>query len=321
MKTSLRIETLDLNLLRVFNVLMEERSVSKAAARMHLTQSAVSNALKRLRAHLADPVLVREGNSMVPSPTASHAWPEMRAALANIQDGLERFRRFDPGRLRDAVRIGLDDYCFKLHGAGIHQHIRKSAPQAPIEFHDAPPKEAGALLAENRIDIAVGPFWGREADLQWAHLATENFAVVVCSSHPMATGASYLDDYLERPHLLISPRGITGGNVDAALAQIGRTRRIGATCPYFLQAPELLPGTELVLNYPAALARALKTDARLRIARAPIEIPGFDIVAAWHKRASGTAYIRWLHGSIAAVVRSKPRDRPRRSGKPRRTRK
>jgi LysR family transcriptional regulator, mexEF-oprN operon transcriptional activator len=309
MKTTLRIETLDLNLVRVFNVLMEERSVSKAAARMHLTQSAVSNALKRLRADLADPVLVREGNKMVPSPTASHAWPEIRDAVAKIQDGLERFRRFDPRDLTNTIRIGLDDYCFKLHGAAIHQHLQKSAPQAAVEFHDAPPKEASALLAENKIDMAVGPFWGREADLQWAPLTTDNFAVVICSRHPIATGASYLDDYLKRPHLLISSRGITTGNVDTALVRIGRTRRIGVTCPYFLLAPELVPGTELVLNYPNAFARALRSDARLRVQRPPIEIPGFDVVAAWHKRTSGTAYIRWLHGSIAAALQSKSRGR------------
>lgn len=309
MKTTLRIETLDLNLVRVFNVLMEERSVSKAAARMHLTQSAVSNALKRLRTYLADPVLVRQGNTMVPSLTASHAWPEIRAAVAKIRGGLERFRRFDPGNLMDTVRVGLDDYCFKLYGASIHQRIKKGAPLAAVEFHDAPPKEAGALLADNKIDIAVGPFWGREADLQWAYLTTDNFSVVVCSHHPIATGASYLDDYLERPHLLISPRGITAGNVDMALARIGRTRRIGGTCPYFLQAPELLPGTELVLNYPKALARALKADARLRVQRTPIEIPSFDLVAAWHTRAGGMAYIRWLHGNIVAAVQSRSRGR------------
>ncbi len=293
---------LDLNLLRVFDVLMQERHVSRAADRLGLTQSSTSNALDRLRNALDDRVLERQGNRMVPTRAALDLWPHVQASLQALEVGLNGLEVFDPREHLQQFSIGVDEYSLHLWGDQILQTVRVEAPHVQLAFLPATyQSDADALLA-GTLDVIIGPIWQASPELERQPLTRESFVGLVAADHPIAMAketAPGIDTYLAYPHILVSPRGIVPGNVDAGLAAIGRERRIVCAAPFYANAPEFLADSDAILNLGSRLAHKMAALHRLHLFELPIEVPGFEIALLWSRRNTASQ----AHGWMRQVIR------------------
>lgn len=300
------IQELDLNLLKVFDMLMEERSVSRAARRLGITQSSTSNALDRLRRALDDRVLERSGNAMVPTRTAIELWPHVQLALAQIVTGLNSVGEFDVAALRQTVSIGMDEYSLAVLGPAIEARLCAAAPRIRLVFLPATPHEDEQALFSGKLDLLVGAAWRPIPGLERSVLLHETFVAVVDADHPLVgareTYTVRIEDYVRYAHILVSRRGYVTGNVDTGLRRLGMRRTIAMTTPYYASAPRFLRGTERILNLGRRLARELTEEVGLRTFEIPVKVPGFDICLFWHPRNARAKPHQWLRSEIETVA-------------------
>jgi len=298
------VRSFDLNLLVVFDRLMQARSVTGAARMLGLTQSSVSAALNRLRAATRDRLLERQGNAMVATRTAVSVWPEIRAAITAIETSLARLGAFEPGRHTATIRVGIDEYTLILLGDTLFRSLRAGAPNAGIEILPIRVPASEEALNEGSIDMAVGASWTPLPGLRVERLFSEQFTSLVDVDHPTIGGSPSLTEYLSVPHILVSSIGQVPGNVDAVLTRRRLHRRIGVTVPYLLAAPQLLAGSDMIFNTGRRLAERVAAWYPVKLVEPPIRIPGFSIAMAWHPRNSDSQAHRWLRSEMLAAARS-----------------
>jgi len=294
---------LDLNLLRVFDTLMREKSVSLAATHLNLTQPSTSNALERLRHALKDPLLVRRGNAMVPTQAAEDLWPHIKAALSSIEAGLEVLQQFDPATAQGKLTIGIDSYCASVFGPAITEMIRSQAPNLAIEFQNAAPHLHGQALLTGQYDVVIGPVWKDLPGLQYNILKEETFA---CLMRPglevtIRDGMIDLDSYTRLPHLLYSEIGIVEGNVDIGLKAVGRSRVVGLATPFESTVPEILNVEDMVMTVGRSLGAKLAQRHGLRLLDLPVDVPGFDIACVWSPANTPSLRHRWLRDVLSTL--------------------
>jgi DNA-binding transcriptional LysR family regulator len=192
----MNLRSLDLNLLVVFDRLMETRSVTGTARMLGLTQSTVSTALNRLRAAAKERLLERQGNKMVPTHAALAIWPEIRAALNSIETNLTGLEAFDPTVRPVRLRLGLDEYAFAVFGDRLFKAIHLAAPQSHVEFLPIGPPASEAALNEGSIDLAIGASWTPLPGLRVERLFAEEFVALVDAKHPTVRSRPTLERYL-----------------------------------------------------------------------------------------------------------------------------
>lgn len=299
---SVNTSSIDLNLLRTFVALMEERNVSAAGRRLNLSQPATSNALERLRGALDDRVLERRGRTMVPTRTATALYPAIRDALGRIDAALSASAAFDPASLEEDFSIGIDEYSMALFGRALLERVGDAAPKSRIAFHFTDASLYDGQLGDGTLDLVVGPLWRTHPGLERTSLYDDAFVGLMCADHPLAGRRVTPAAYVRYPHLLVSARGFVAGNVDAGLQAIGRQRRVGASVAWLASAPALLEGSELLLNVGSRLAERFERRYPLRRFAVPVKVPGFRIAMLWHPRHAGDARHAWLRDVVAAAV-------------------
>ncbi|MEM6277017.1 MAG: LysR family transcriptional regulator [Pseudomonadota bacterium] len=292
----------DLNLLRVFVLLMEERSVSRAADRLGLTQSATSNALARLRDAMGDALFVRQGNAMVPTPAALSFYEHAEAGLEEIRRGFESAAAFDPTIWDGQLRIGLDAYALHLFGAELLEAIRGAAPQVLVCVLGVTPHDFDAALLDGRLDYAISQTWRERAQIKSEHLVTEDFVALVRRGHPFTDAPVTLEAYLEVDHILFSEAGRVRRNVDFSLERIGRRRRVRLTLPSFPVAAEVLRGSNNVFNIGRRMGERLASRHDLSVIELPIAVDGFDIAFQSAGHRANSRQSEWLRELVSSVV-------------------
>ncbi|MCA9515018.1 MAG: LysR family transcriptional regulator, partial [Myxococcales bacterium] len=246
----------DLNLLVALDALLAERHVTRAAARVGLTQSAMSRALARLRDLLGDELLVRAGRAMVATPRAEALTDPLRALLADAGALLRRATPFDPATSDRAFRVEGGDFIEELVLPALVPRLRAEAPGVSlvaVGVHTS----ANALDALERGDldaIASVPRDTYPPTLRARHLITDGFLCLLRADHPDASALD-LPRYVALDHLLVSPMGGGGGIVDALLAERGLARRVAVRVQGFLPVASIIAGSDLVTTLPATLAR------------------------------------------------------------------
>ncbi len=300
----LHLASIDLNLLLALDALLDERSVTRAAARIGVTQSAMSHALGRLRAVTGDPLLVRGSGAMVPTPRAEQLAPPIRRALDEVGRALRAPAAFDPRTARQRIHIGTSDYNELILLPGVVRRLEREAPGIDLRlvpFVDDP----AAPLGSGELDLVVAPLRPRDeaAGLFAKKLLDETFVCVVRRGHPLADKKLTLARYASAAHALVSPRGKEGSFADDALAEVGLTRRVAVTVPHFLVAPHLVATSDLMLTLPARVATALAEPLGLVVLKLPAELrmPGFTMSAIWHERTQSDAAHRWVRELFAEV--------------------
>ncbi|MDH4557971.1 LysR family transcriptional regulator [Pseudomonas sp. BN417] len=285
----------DLNLLIVFETLMHERSVTRAAEKLFLGQPAISAALARLRTLFDDPLFVRTGRSMEPSARAMEIFALLSPALDSISTAVSRAADFDPATSTAVFRVGLsDDVEFALLPA-LLRRLRAEAPGVVLVVRRTNYLLMPNLLASGEISVGVSYTDELPANAKRKTLRRSKPKLLRADTVP---GALSVDDYCERPHALVSFAGDLNGFVDEELAKIGRKRRVVLAVPQFNGLGTLLAGTDLVAMVPDYTAAALTAAGGLRAEDPPMSTQAFELSMAWRGAQDNDPAERWLRSRI-----------------------
>lgn len=297
---TMKLHTIDLNLLVVLDALLDERSVTRAGVRLGLSQPATSHALARLRDMLDDPVLVRSGRSMIPTPKAEAMRSRVSALLDEARELVVLGRDFEPSTTKMTFRVAADDYASVTRIPERMVQLAAAAPCATIIVRSMGHGAMLKALVDGEVDVglrmaAVGaPHPGLSSEA----LGRDAFVCVVRAGHPGIGASVTLDDYCAVSHVLISPRGDGHGVVDTALAAVGRTRRVGLVLPRFDLAPSIVARTDYLLNMNARYAHAVESRFGLRVLSPPLELPEGELSMVWHPRTDRDQGHAWLRGVL-----------------------
>ncbi|SDG38826.1 LysR family transcriptional regulator [Alloyangia pacifica] len=300
----------DLNLLRVLDALLRERSTVRAGRRLGLSQPAVSAALGRLRAALGDELFFRRGQGLEATQYALSLEPPLREVLEGVERMLARPEPFRPERSEARFRISGADFFAEMLMPALAERLARCAPRMLVHLVDLMPDSYAGTLERYEVDLALIPREGTLPDwVRSERVFASPFVVVARRGHPrlvragVAPGAMVpLDLYCDLGHVLFSPEGRTGAMGDAALARLGRQRRVVMTLPVFSGVYRAVAGSDLVALLPVQLARRVAGGAGLEIYAAPMSLPVPEIEMIWHRREDARADLAWLRGQIADLL-------------------
>ena len=308
----MKVSPVDLNLLAVLDAILQTGSVSRAAEKVGITKPAMSHALARLREQIGDPVLVRAGQEWQLSERALAMRDEVRALAEGARGVLTKERGFDPATSTREFRVHATDHMLALLGTGIGTSLSDEAPHTSLRFLPIQADDAPSLRGGN-VDLALGVFPDLPPEFRTQKLFEERFACVVRASHPDAAGKLTLKTYLELDHVLVAPRGRSGGTVDTALADRGLSRRVTRFVPYFLSALDLASRTDLVLTVSERLATMYADRFGLQVLKPPLVLPPYPITQVWHPRVDADPSHRWFRRLVARVAGEMANAPPRRT--------
>ncbi len=296
-------EDLDLNLLRVFDALMDTGSVAEAAVRLHLSAPATSRALGRLRRAMNDPILVRAGQRLVPTPFAQRSASRVKALLeaaarlrADTADG-------DPRSWRRAFSVRLNDALVPILVPRLLRRVTAEAPGVQLRFLAQNSKEPD-VLRDGTVDLDVGALGPAPVDIHTAKLFTARFVAVVAADSGLGRSAGLtVDDLCAHPHISASRRGLASGPLDVALERIGRSRHVAAVVPsYAAGALAALEGDAICLIPEVTAAHLIARGVPLRRHEVPLPLPTTDVELRWHRRVDEDPASRWLREHLRRAV-------------------
>jgi DNA-binding transcriptional LysR family regulator len=289
----------DLNLLLTLDVLLAEGSVARAARRLRLSPSAMSRALGRLRAATGDPLLVRAGRGLVPTPRAL----ELRGRVGQIvEDGTAVLRpaeRLDLARLERTFTLRSSEGFVETFGLALLARVAKEAPGVRLRFVQKPDKDS-TPLREGQVDLetgVVGPESGPELRAQ--ALFRDRFIGVVRKGHALGRGRVTLARYAAGRHVVVSRRGLDRGPIDDALAPLGLERQVATVVGGFATALALVRSSDLVASVPERHTAGLRSG--MHSFPLPVALQAVTISLLWHPRMDADPGHRWLRGCVRDV--------------------
>lgn len=290
----------DLNLLVVLDALLEEKSVTRAADRLNMSQPAASRALSRLRALFTDPLLVDGRAGYILSARAEEIRPALRRTLAGVGEMLSA-APFDPAAATGHVRLVMLD----LEAASLVPFLlARLADEAPALDLDILPPSTKAIetLENDAVDAVVGVFDDAPAGIHRRRLFDDGFVTLMRAGHPAAGKRLTLDDYLGLSHIVVSVTGVGPAPVDIALAGIGRRRRVNVRVPSFFAAVEIAARSDLVMTLPSSLAQTAAAMGRFVALPPPIDLGSFTMSLLWHARHQDDPRHVWLRRTVVAAA-------------------
>ena len=307
--------TLDLNLLRVFDEVMAERSLTRAARNLSLTQPAVSNALRRLRETLGDELVQRSGQGMAPTPRALSIWPAVRDALHQLQESLTP-STFEPATATSTFVLAMADATAAELMPGLIDILEREARGVAMRVVPLTTRDPRRLLDEQVADLALGYFPPVLADLTARAQAGEavafshvrlydgEYVCVMRKGHPLAKGILTLDRFCTARHMLVSFSGRPFGFIDEALASRGRKRQVVLTVNQFFTAGRVVANSNLLTVLPRHFVSVTGIADQLVLRPLPFEVAPVHVDAVWHQRSEQQGAHRWLRRAVnrAAVA-------------------
>ncbi|MBS1060618.1 LysR family transcriptional regulator [Gluconobacter sp. Dm-44] len=301
-------ENADLNLLTALDVLLDEASVTGAARRLGLSPSAMSRTLTRLRSTTGDPLLVRAGRHLVPTPYAVDIRERVHVLTHDVQDVLcPRHGELDLKALDRTFTLRANEGFLNVAAAPLVTAIMKEAPRVRLRFAPKPDKDA-LPLREGRIDLEIGVRGASAPEIRSRLLFRDTFVGVARIGHSLfVNGDISVARYAACCHVVASRRGTFRGPVDDALEQLGYQRTVSVVVPGFPDALEIARQSDLVTNVPRSCLANLTDDfarrANLRLFQLPVKTPGIAISVMWHPRMDADPAHRWFRDTVRAVCR------------------
>jgi DNA-binding transcriptional LysR family regulator len=293
----------DLNLMVIFDAIMQEQSVSIAAERLSMTQPSVSNALSRMRHVFKDPLFIKDGRGIKPTPFANSLWLQISGSLNVISDVVNP-KQFVPHCAERTFRIALTDGLISLLWLELRQILEQTAPH--INIHAVPYTMNGERLLMNaEVDLIVDYVPYIDSYIQKQHLFNNYFVALMSPEHPLVQQDFDVKALVSSDSLLVSLSGNSSGIVDIKLAEKNLTRRIAMTTNSFASALSLVKQTSLVCVLPYAIAFEHVRNGSLIAKPMPIDIPPAEISMAWHNRSNRDAGLTWLRDTISQIVHNK----------------
>ena len=291
----MHIENADLNLLKALDVLLEERHVSRAAARFHLSQSAMSRTLARLRETFADELLVRTGDGYELTPRARAIQRDLAFVMPRVRS-LVRGNDFDPATATDTVRIHCTDYACAVLGPILFSRLFQQAPYVSLIIEPLSP-HTFEDVDRGRVDLALSPVRPR-VPLRWQTVFQEEFVCLMSEEHPAAGSRLTLDDLARYPQVSVVVLQSERMLAEQRLAELGVPQTSRLRVPYFSAAVAALPGTTLIGILPRRFAELHAAEGPLTIAEAPREFTPFPYGMIWHPRLNTDPAHAWLRTLI-----------------------
>jgi DNA-binding transcriptional LysR family regulator len=305
----MQLRGVDTNLINALRALLLHQNVTRAAKDVGLSQSSMSHALARLRAHFGDPLLVPAGRELVLTERGKALVEPVAEAVARLERVFGRAEPFSPRTSRRTFRIASTDNVELYVLPRLAAVLQKSAPGVELRVCALPENWAMALQRGD-IDLKLGRKYSVPGALESQDLSQEQFGCVVRHGHPAPTRPS-LREYAEFDHLLVSPTAAPTadplGYIDAALAKQGLRRRVVITVPHFLVAPFIVANSDLVLTAPLRLLEYFVKLLRLRRLEIPLKLGGYELSQVWAARSSDDEAHRWLRGAIAKTLIPPPK--------------
>jgi DNA-binding transcriptional LysR family regulator len=297
------IRKLDLNLLKVLDALLREQHVSRAAQALHLSQSATSAALTRLREALGDPLLLRTARGMQPTERAVELAPRVRAVLQGIEQLVAGPQQFDPQVSEGVFNVAATDYLIDLINAPLAQHLHRQAPHVRFAWRPVTLPNILPRMERGEIDLLITSRARAPEALRSRSLVTESFVGIARKQHPaLRKKPLTLDAFCQLAHVLVSPADsdVFRGSMDALLHARGLSRRVVFSVPQFRFAIDIVQHTDIVAVFPARLA--VQYRSHVQQFTLPLAPAAFEIVAAWHERTHRSAPHQWLREVLKVCV-------------------
>lgn len=307
--------TLDLNLLRVFDMVMVEQNLTRAADKLAMTQPAVSNAMKRLRYSFNDELVIRTAYGVKPTPRAEILWPAIREALSNLEAAIAP-ENFDPIKAEVTFRMAMADATAAMWMPSLVTSFEKEAPNMRARLIPLTTRDPRTMLSQGDIDLAVGFFPGVAAQLSGGQnsavspirherLYTGHYVCVMSKNHPLAKQELTLDHYCNASHVLVSFSGRAHGLIDDELMLMGRSRRILLTVNQFFTGGKVVANSDLLTVLPFHLIESTGMTDALVWKELPFKTPEVHVDMLWHERDVRNPAHRWLREHFVTMTQDK----------------
>jgi len=297
----------------VFDQVMAERNLTRAAQKLAMTQPAVSNALGRLRDFLGDRLVVRSGYGVEPTPRALALWPAVSEALRQLEESIAP-GQFDPALATQTFMLAMADATAAALMPGLVETLARDAPGISMRVLPLTTRDPRRLLEESQVDLAVGYFPAVLADLtaqtqagavtafDHQRLYEGRYVCVMRKSHPLARQPLTLERYCQAKHLLVSFSGRPFGFIDQALSSVGRTRHIVLTVNQFFTAGRVVVGSDLLTVLPLHFVPMTGMADQLTWRELPLDLTPVHVESVWHRRLGARADHRWLRTAVSEVA-------------------
>jgi DNA-binding transcriptional LysR family regulator len=291
---------MDLNLIRPFCVLLEERHVSRAAERCEVSQPTMSRLLDRMRATFNDELLVRSGRRFEATPRAQRLLIELRELLERI-DVVVTGAPFTPEHCDTTFRLATTDYASAVLVPALLNDLEKLAPNGALEIA-AWNDRTFADLTAGRIDVAIGSATDAPDELHCEKLFDDDYVCMVAAGHPLRGQRPQLATYLTYAHVVIDVTRGLQPPIDQPLANLGLRRRVGYRTPFLSSAILAVERTSMILTVPRRLAACYATTAHVRTVAVPRELSTLVYYLIWHKRLDSSAAHAWFRGRVHTLA-------------------
>jgi DNA-binding transcriptional LysR family regulator len=295
---------IDLNLLVVLDAIYTEGGITRASEKLNLTQPAISHALARLRTRFGDPLFVREGRAMVPTPMARNLIAPVRRSLRGLEIMLNEIDAFDPATTEKRFNLGLRDVLEATLLPPLLRQISAAAPLVDIAAVRVGRRDVEAELAGGTLDAAIDVMLPLSDQIRRTQLETDRIVVVARRGHPQVRKDLSLRTYLKQDHVLVSSRRSGGGLEDVELSRKGLQRRIRLRCQHYFAACRVVSETDLILSMPERYARVANQQFGNQILPLPLQAPTLDAYLYWHANVDNEPANRWLRAQLAAALTS-----------------
>jgi DNA-binding transcriptional LysR family regulator len=297
---------IEVRLLRQFLVLLAERSVSRAATRLRISQPAASHALARLRKLFDDPLLIRANRGLVATARALELEPEVRRVLVDYDRLVSPVAPFDPARSVRTFVLTAPEFGELTLVPTLVRRLRAEAPNVRIEVHAPDPDRALDMLENGEVDLRIAWLTAPALSLRAMHLFEDRLVVIAHDRHPAVRSGLTLERFITLPHArtLGTSHATTIRVVDEAVSRLGRKLERSFLVQHFLTIPTTLVGTDLIATLPLTQARAFAAQHPLKVLEPPLRLPRIRYGAYWHERSHKDEGHRWLRRMIQDAARS-----------------
>jgi DNA-binding transcriptional LysR family regulator len=300
---SVNLGELDLNLLRVFDALMQEQNLSRAAQRLHLSQPATSNALARLRSQLDEPLFVRTARGMQPTARALAMHGPVRQALRLLTEGLAEKSAFVPDEAENVFTVAMNDYAQATVLPPLVARFRAIAPGVVLSVQPDTAESLVTRLSAGTLDLALDYIHFDGADLLYEPLVEEELCVVARARHPALDGGLTAASFEAARHVSVQPRAGRGSPLEIVLGAAKVRRQVALFVPYYLTIPAIVADSDLLGVVPLRMALRFRGVLPIDTAPLPFSMPKTQISLIWHRQQALAPGLAWLRSEIHALIR------------------
>ncbi|WP_252736045.1 LysR family transcriptional regulator [Aestuariibacter sp. A3R04] len=285
----------------IFDAIMTEGAITRAADRLAMTQPAVSNALSRMRTAWGDELFVKDGRGIQPTTFARNLWGQIQHPLSELENAVNP-AIFEPGTSRRTFRIAATDTLVNMVWGPLRQIIEREAPG--INIHAIPNSnlDCEKILKDAEAELAITKFVQPSSVIRNEHLIDPQYVVVMRPGHPLANERLTLEDFVKADHLLVSITGDINGPTDQVLNNLGLRRRIAMTVNDFYNVPPLLEQSDLICVAPSLVVEDDIFSGRLAVFETPVEIQPTPLAILWHKRQDIDQGLQWLRKHVVRII-------------------